>query len=495
MIPRFFRMRPCVLLAGLATCLALAAPGLAATADTIALKPCTLIGSSGYGTVEAECGSIRRPLDPDAPQGSTIDLFVAVVKALAPTVPSEAFTVINGGPGGSSVVLYADMTSAFRHVRRDRDIVIVDQRGTGLSAPLTCEALSDPDVETGEADVAEATRICLDQLPHDPRFFTTSVAVQDLEAVRVALGYDKLNLYGVSYGTRVALHYARRYPKAVRALIIDGVVPPDLALGPDVAPRAQHVLDTIFTRCAADTACAATFPDLKGDFARVAERLQKTGVRTDFTHPKTGEPHSLNVTYSHFALALRLMSYAPETAATIPLLISDAAVGNLVPIATTAVTVIDDLLEALNYGMHNAAVCTEDAPFLERSRIDMDALGDTYLGTAQLEQITEMCSLWPQGPIDSDFKAPLESDIPTLVLSGEFDPITPPEYAERVLKTLTNAVHVVAPGQGHGVVGRGCVPQLLGDFVASGSAETLETNCVDRMIPAAFFLSPLGPAP
>ena len=201
-----------------------------ATSVAVELERCTLAGSTGIASIEARCGWLTRPENPEEPDGTTIDLRIAVIPALSPNPRPDALTVINGGPGGSSVDMYADMAATFATIRRERDILILDQRGTGESNPLDCARLEQSDLDESEASIREATQACLADLPGDPRFYTTSIAVQDLEAARQALGYTALNVYGVSYGTRVAQHYARRYPALVRTLIIDGVAPPEVPL-------------------------------------------------------------------------------------------------------------------------------------------------------------------------------------------------------------------------------------------------------------------------
>ena len=191
------------------------------------MSDCVLKGARGYGTVNAQCGTWIRPENPDNPTGPTIELAVARIRALAPQPLPDAFTVINGGPGGSSIEMYADLAGAFAPILRDRDVLILDQRGTGQSNPLRCPDLEESVDTYSEEAVRSATKQCLEGLTGDPRYYSTSVAVRDLEALRIELGYQQLNVYGVSYGTRVALHYLRRYPGSVRTMIIDGILPPE----------------------------------------------------------------------------------------------------------------------------------------------------------------------------------------------------------------------------------------------------------------------------
>ena len=216
------------------------------------------------------CRSIRRRRT--AP---TIEIFVARLAAFSAEPRPDPLLLISGGPGQSTVDFYLQLRGAFEPARRDRDLILVDQRGTGRSAKgFACEVPDDLSLDTaGSEALARIVDACVAELEHDPRFYTTSVAVRDLERVRVALGIETWNVYGVSYGTRVAQHYLRRYPERVRALVLDGVVPPPLALGPDVAREAQRALEQIFARCAADALCGTRFAALPQLFAEVLARL------------------------------------------------------------------------------------------------------------------------------------------------------------------------------------------------------------------------------
>ncbi len=242
--------------------LCLAGPAAAGDdATSVDLEDCRISAGPGHPGIKARCGILLRPLNPSDPNSPHIDLQVAVVPALSLEPLPDAFVPIAGGPGQASSQFYAAYRSAFEEIRRTRDIVLLDQRGTGDSATLECDI--DDDIVAADLDQDEIlamTRDCLDALPHDPRYFTTSVAVTDLEALREELGYSQFNLYGISYGSRVAQHYLRRYPDATRSVILDGVVPPQRALGPDIALEAQRALENIFgrRRCGMQRALSGT---------------------------------------------------------------------------------------------------------------------------------------------------------------------------------------------------------------------------------------------
>jgi pimeloyl-ACP methyl ester carboxylesterase len=468
----------------------------ASTWAELAFEPCTLTGSSGYGRVQAQCAKLMVAEDPAHAGEPTLALQVARIPSLAPEPAADPFTVINGGPGASSIDLYVDLEPAFAAIRRQRDIVLLDQRGTGQSGRLDCPSLQSA-TETFDADsIRSATAACLAELTIDPRFYTTSVAVLDLESLRRSLGIARWNLYGVSYGTRVAQHYARRFPDAVRTLTLDGVIPPALALGPDVAINAEDTLQSIVARCAADTACAAAFPSLADDLRELRQTLTDKPVSITLTHPVSGRPQTMLLQYAHLAMTLRLLSYAPETAALIPLLLHEAAVrDNFLPVAAQALRIEQSLSQAISFGMHNSVVCTEDVPFFGDVADLLPRLDATYLGGDQVRALALICRQWPAGPLDPEFREPLRSTHPTLVLSGELDPITPPSYGDLVAATQSHARHLIAPGQGHGVIARGCLPEIVDDFVAAGTVDDLDAECVERLAPDPFFVDLLGPPP
>jgi pimeloyl-ACP methyl ester carboxylesterase len=436
----------------------------------------------------ARCGTVEVPLDPATPDGAKVGLFVARIAALSAEPRLDPVLLIAGGPGQSTVDMYLQQRGAFEQVRRERDLILVDQRGTGRSAAgFECNVRDDLSLDTaGVEELTRAVDDCLAKLERDPRFYTTSVAVQDLERVRAALRLAQWNIYGVSYGTRVAQHYLRRYPEQVRAVVLDGVVPPPLALGPDVAREAQRALEQIFARCAADAQCGARFTNLPGTFSELLARLDSAATADGAARPP--------LTALELRVLVRFMSYNVATVSLLPVFISEAHAGNYTPLANQARRLLRDLPESLSFPMSNSVTCTEDVRFIDTAA--NDDLGGTYLGTSIVEGLRGLCSRWPVGVMDEDFKTSVVSDKPVLLLSGEFDPITPPAYAERVAaEGLRNSVHVVGRGQGHGLIAVGCVPRILRAFIESPVPADLDASCLEDEPPTPSFLTLLGPAP
>ncbi|MDJ0939418.1 MAG: alpha/beta hydrolase [Woeseiaceae bacterium] len=475
---------------------ALAAALVSPPARSLDLDECRISVSDAFPSIKARCGMLERPLDPSDPESPTIDIRVAVVPALNLEPEADPIVPIAGGPGQGSVEFYSAYAAAFEEVRRNRDILLVDQRGTGGSARLDCDV--DDELVDGLFSIEEtkqAVTECLDTLPHDPRFFTTSVAVTDLEAARTALGYPALNLYGVSYGTRVAQHFARRYPDATRTITLDGVVPPQISIGPEIATEAQKAVQNIIDRCAEEPACNERFPELSAQFERLTRTLDESPARVQLAHPVTGKAEVVRFGRQEFASAVRLLAYQPSSIAMIPLLVAEAADGNLQPIAAQFKMTMDGLSEALALGMHNAVMCTEDTPFYTPAMIDRDLLETTYMGPLQIDALEAICSVWPAGPIDEDFKAPLATDIPTLLLSGTADPITPPRYADMAAHSLRKAWLLTGEQQGHGQIAVGCMPRIVARFISNAGLDDVDTSCMQSSFVMPFFLDFSGPAP
>jgi pimeloyl-ACP methyl ester carboxylesterase len=474
----------------LAACQEQTAPTTAPT-PTIELTDCRLSFPGGTQRVPAKCGSYEVFEDRQAASGRKISLNLAVIPAVSRSPEPDPIFYLAGGPGEAATQSFIVLYASLNRLNQKRAIVLVDQRGTGASNPLFCP--QEDALESEEDDPAELQAYlqdCLAGLDADPRLYTTSIAMDDLDEVRQALGYDQINLYGASYGTRAALVYARQHPDHLRSMILDGVVPLDWTLGPAVAGDAQRALDLLFQRCAADSACAAAFPNLPDEFQAVIQRLQGNPVTVNLDHPTTGQPTEYDLTLETFANTIHTLTYAPETAALLPLMIHQAYQDDFRPLAAQSLTTTEQLQSVISTGMRFSVVCSEDVPFYGQTPNSAGYLGE------QFDQVfSEICQTWPSGSLPPDFKQPVQSDVPTLLLSGEYDPVTPPANAEQAAQTLSNSLHIIAPQQGHIVIFRGCIPTLAADFVEAASFETLDTSCVADLTPMPFFVSPTGPQP
>jgi pimeloyl-ACP methyl ester carboxylesterase len=474
-----------------------AALATAGPSSKVDMADCQLTAPGLTATVKARCGTWTVPEDRANAGGRKVNLRVAIVASVSRSPAPDPLFFVAGGPGQAATESFVVLAGAFEQIRQKRDIVLVDQRGTGQSGALQCsnedqtdEALSLSDAEA-QARLKQEVAACLKGLKADPRFYTTPIAVRDLDDVRAALGYDKINLYGVSYGTRVAQTYLHDYPEHVRTVILDGVVPQDEALGLNEARDAQRALDLIFDRCGSDPGCQAAFPNVRAEFATLLAALEKEPARVTLPHPVTGKVVDVLLTRRQAGAAVRLLSYTPETAALLPLLIHTAAQGNAAPLAAQWLIVSEDLSQSVSLGLNLSVVCAEDAPFLQPEAL-AQANRDTYLQNGESDNIQFMCSVWPHGTLPADFKQPVKSTLPVLLLSGEADPVTPPANADRVAQALPQSLRLVVPGDGHNVIYRGCLPRVAADFVKSGTVQGLDTACVQDIGPLPFFVSFTG---
>lgn len=454
------------------------------------------LATQGARQIDALCATLVRAENPEQPEGKQIELSVIKLPSHSPQPQSDAFTLIQGGPGGSSISMAIAYEAVLEGVRADRDILVVDQRGTGRSNSLTCPQV-EPELAIANFDLDEIKKYseaCIQSLDSDLRYYTTSIAVQDLDAVRQAAGYQQLTVYGVSYGTRVAQHYLRRFEKNTRAVILDGVAHVGLNLaGGEIARQSQLAFDTLAKRCSQSPDCNEKFGDIKTKLDELLFRLDAEPVDLRIADPVSGEMVDKKLVKEDVLGIIRLMAYSTENNALLPLLISYAHAGNYHPLAAQSLMIGEEFLKDYATGMNNTVMCAEDQPFVAAS--DLLNLENTYFGDKMAQAITTICSVWPRGPIDKDFHEPFDSTVPVLILSGETDPITPPSNGEQAHAMLSNSKHIVVPAHGHGVWTRGCLPQLSLTFIEQASFEDLNTECIKRENAMPFFNNTAGPKP
>jgi pimeloyl-ACP methyl ester carboxylesterase len=470
--------------------------GHASAAGTLPLHECRLEHPLRMSSVAARCGVLAVAENPGAPGGPRIDLHVAIVPALNRRATAAPLFLLAGGPGQAATDLYTSAAGAFARINRNHDIVLVDQRGTGRSAVLSCTYPDDWNlIKDPLPQLREATQSCLAALGDRVRYYTTSIAVRDLDQVRIALGYASVDLYGSSYGTRVAELYMRRFPATVHAAILDGVTYPEQAIGLDTPADGERALNLILDRCLKARECAAAYPDLRGELAALRRRFGPERQPLELTDPSSGLPLHLEFNRGLFNAALRFLSYNAVEASLLPTLLHQGAIGNLAPLAAQTIMMTRQIGAELASGMQNSVICSEDEPRFVLTGDARQRIAQTYQGTDQLDALAAICKIWPRGPVDSDLNAALHSDIPTLLLSGEADPVTPPGDAERAAAGLTHHRLVVLSGEGHGQLATGCMPRLMAEFLDGASPEALDTRCLDRHRPQPFFVGLTGPAP
>lgn len=466
--------------------------------NQLELRPCHVSTPGITRRLAARCGWVPVPEDWSRPGGRKIRLHVAVLPASSEHPEPDPLLFFAGGPGHAAGESFLPVAAGFSRLRRKRDVVLVDQRGTGRSHPLRCEPpkSANPYQEIPPEQQQQWLQRCIKSLSpgSDLRLYTTGAALRDFDHVRKQLGYRRVNLYGVSYGTRVALSYLRRHEEQVRSVVLDGVLPQDAVLGPDVMTEGPaRVLRLMLARCRKDPACHKRFPDLASEVQKLEQRLQRDPPEASIIHPRTGRPVQTRLTWENWALTLRLLGYSSETVALLPLLLHTAYQRQDHTLLMSQAVVIGDMLRrSINSGLEASVLCTEDWPFFPTEE---SAISKARYGRRELQSVARLCKLWPHRPVGASFKKAVVSNVPVLLLSGEMDPVTPPVGATRAARTLSQSLHLVVPGQGHGVVMRGCMPELVARFIKTASTRGLDAACLQRIKPLGFFTSFTGPEP
>jgi pimeloyl-ACP methyl ester carboxylesterase len=463
-------------------------------------------GIGGAGTSRAWCTRFDVPEDWNAPAGRHIGLRVAIVRSSAVRSEPDPVVFLDGGPGGAATEDYPIIAPALAPLRKRRDILLIDQRGTGGSNALGCQPAQDADTPGAPSapsappprtrDVvasAAMVRQCLAALSTHaaPEHYTTSDAIRDLEAVRQALGSPQLDLLGISYGTRVAQQYAAHYPGSVRSVVLDSAVPNTLALGSEHARNLEQALKGLFARCSADDACRHSFGDSYATLYQLRDRLRARPQSLTVRDPASYQPLQLDFGADDLAVVVRIDAYSPVTAALLPLTLSQADHGNFEPLVSQKKWIADDLGTQITSGMELSVLCAEDADLLAPRPED----ATTLMGNDQIAKIQSACALWPRGERPADFHVALTSALPVLILAGQYDPVTPPAYGSELLRTLSNARLLLAPGQGHGVIGAGCMPRLVDQFIDHLTPRSLDDHCLLELGDTPAFIDFNGPSP
>jgi pimeloyl-ACP methyl ester carboxylesterase len=451
------------------------------------LVPCDLPGVNG----RALCGGYDVYEDRAAKTGRRIRLNVAVLPAATRTA-TDPIVFFAGGPGDDAVGAAPYVAGLLGRLRSSRDIVLVDQRGTGGSHPLVCELYSG----TGIARFAspfmplDAVRACRDRLSKQARLglYTTSVAVDDVAEVLDALGYTRVNVVGGSYGTRVAQVFLRQHPRQVRTVILQGVTTMSDRIPVDFPRDAQAALEGILTECEATPDCRAAFPKLPDDVAAVFERARRGPIEVTVRDPSTGESVDLRLPGEMVGEVVRWMSYGAVGARRVPRMLHDAATGDWRPLAEEAIRRRRETMAPGSVGLYLSVTCAEDLPGTDAEMVRKQAAG-TYLGEYRYREQRAACDRWVAGTLPPGFHDPVVSDAPVLLLSGALDPVTPPSNGTEVASQLRNGLHVIVPFGAHGPGGlsdAGCLARLQAEFVERGTVVGLDTTCVKAIRPPPF---------
>ena len=451
----------------------------------IVFTPCILQGAGN----PANCATLSVPRDHAKPEGEQLTLRVVRIDARGSTPRADPLFLLAGGPGQAASEAFTSMLPAFGEVARDRDIVMVDQRGTGTSTPLDCDIPMDLPAMFRSTTLAEVATRCANKLNHNPAHFSTQQAADDLDVVRRKLGYDRINLLGVSYGTRLAMRYAVRHPEAARTLVLDSVAPTELRIPASFAADAQEALNHVVALCNARPSCADAYPDLGQLLPRVLANLKDKPVTLETRHPATDVIATITIDHQVFGDGVRSLLYASELVSLLPFSLQQASVGNFRPFVAQ-LSLLGGSADQASTGLTLSILCNEDIPFVDKAAMGKANAG-TFVGDSFSAGLMQACEHWPRATMPlaaADWRA----DTPTLALSGSSDPVTPPRWAEVALKHLPNSSHVVLPNAGHSIATRGCIPELVAQFLEQPE-KPVDGSCVADFKPPPFFVDAAGP--
>jgi pimeloyl-ACP methyl ester carboxylesterase len=448
----------------------------------------------GIAVATARCSMVDVPENRTLVQARKISLRVAVVPARSKDREADPVFFLAGGPGQAATDLMRDPAILRNPLGERRDLVFFDQRGTGLSNPLPCNLHPQEDYAAGRFATfmpPDRVRACRREL--EPRAdlaqYTTAASVEDVEAVRKALGYEQINLAGGSYGTRLAMEYVRTYGSRVRTALLDGVAPPSLHMPDGFGRAAQRALDGILDECAATPQCSSAYPRLRVETREVFEHLARGPVTTRLR----GFDRDITMTRDQVAESVRYVTYASRQASRLPMLLHQASGGDFTGIAEY---LRNYRLGRLYDGLYLSITCAEDVPFVPKDAEARDA--GTYLGTYRIREQRAACAEWPRGSVPRYHGEPVRSRVPVLITTGLLDPVTPPAHGDLVAQTLPNSVHIRVPAGAHGFGGlRGldCLDTIRRDFVQRGSVKGLDTSCVRKIARPGFDIPAGGEVP
>jgi len=436
---------------------------------------------------ELLCGKLTVFENRKTRTGRTIDLNIVVLPALDQNTKKEPLFHLEGGPGVAATGVAGFYATDGREYRRNHDVVLVDQRGTGKSNRLGITEENTPQCKLREmypVDYVKKMRSELEQRA-DLTQYTTSIAMDDLDDVREWLGYDRINLFGLSYGTRAALVYLRQHPEHIRTITLIGVAPTYLRMPMYHAQAADRAMNLLLGECENESKCHQAFPQIRDDWKKALADLQRAQTRVEFKLPN-GKAVAIEIESGVFAEKIRNLLYARDQASQVPLMIHQAAQGDYQSFLRQASG--PSVSDIIADGMYLCVTCAEDVPFIDQAEAEKTNAANPF-GNYRVFQQTRACSLWPRGEIPADYREPVRSDVPALIFSGNLDPVTPPQRGEEVARYLPNSRHVIIPEGGHGPFGLtniDCLDKLMLEFIEKGDAKNLDVSCVEQMKPPPF---------
>jgi len=447
-------------------------------ASRVALQPCKVAGLDE----EVRCGTYEVYEDRAAKSGRKIALNIVVVPALSATPAPDPLFWLEGGPGVGAAGSAFAARAYLSDVRKNRDLVFVDQRGTGKSNPLVCDVGDSPsDLQKffGGTPLRESLAACRDSLEKiaNLKMYTTPIAMDDLDEVRDALGYSKINVAGTSYGSLASQIYLRMHGDHVRAVFLGGVATPNIKQPLQFARSGQHALDLLFEDCAADQTCRGAFPNLHDEFYAVLARFKDGPLRVELIRPDDKQKQSILMTRDSFTDRTRLLLSNTGIARYTPAVIHKAFENDFVPFESAAIQINPG--QGVSRGMYFTVTCSEGAQFITDDDLKRETAG-TFMGESRARIHRDACTEWPRGDISANYIELVKSNAPVLLIAGELDSASGPWFPEAAAKLLPNSRLVVIRYYGH-QFGEPCTKGIFTTFIEKGSAAGLDTSCTDAI--------------
>lgn len=438
---------------------------------------------------QVKCGTLSVPENYEKIDGEHIDINFVVLPAIDNSDDKTPLMFLAGGPGQAAAELASGLTQVFYEVRKTRDLILVDQRGTGLSHPLQCEDAAEQNVYalTPEDFSEQDIKDCLSNLSGDLSQFNSENAIRDFEAVRKALGHKQINIYGGSYGTRAGLVYMRMFPESLRSVVLDSVGPIEVPIGLFGQSSARS-FNLLLANCQKEPSCEQAFPQLEQEFQALLTRLEQAPEQVYIAHPRLGTQTKFVISKAKLLGTIRSQLYSVASRSMVPLVIHQAYLGNYMPLAGLVAQTEGG--QGIFIGLLFNITCNEDYPRISPADFEQDANND-FGGDDSHFGLNMACSLWPQYRPSEAFYKPVTADIPTLILSGDLDPVTPPSNGEYSANSLPNNHHIVVNNAAHTVALSTCASDIINEFLTSLTPSSLDESCLDD-IPTESFMTNLN---
>ena len=438
---------------------------------------------------QVKCGKLQVPENYDDANGEQISINFVVLPAIDNSDNKTPLMFLAGGPGQAAAELAAGLRRVFNEVRKTRDLILVDQRGTGESHPLQCEDALEQDIysitpeEFSEQDIKD----CLASFSGDLSQYNSENAIRDFDEVRKALGHQQINIYGGSYGTRAGLVYMRMFPESLRSVVLDSVGPIEVPIGLFGQSSARS-FNLLLENCEKEVSCQKAYPELEQEFNVLLTRLAQEPAQVSIAHPRLGTHTQFVISKAKLLGTLRMQLYSVATRSLVPLVIHQAYLGNYMPLA--GLVAQSEGGQGIYLGLLFNITCNEDFPRISNSDFNLDA-NNNFGGDDSHFGFKMVCPLWPKYRPSEDFYQAVKADIPTLILSGNLDPVTPPSNGDYSAQTLPNNHHIVVENAAHTVAMSTCASDIINEFLTSLKPKELDESCLAD-IPNESFMTNLN---